>query len=130
MQISLFSNDVQGLPSQIRPGSVSNYECCPAIQPNYSGKLQRPIQLHYSLGIRQEPVKFPGFRCYAGERVVWDRSLAQMLGIREPVATPDVSYPSAWIIPQWRTDEILHARLMRLGIQAEFSTELTGFEQV
>ena len=52
-----------------------------------------------------------------------------MLGIQEPVATPDVPYPSAWILPQWRTDEILHARLGQLGGQVELSTELVAFEQ-
>ncbi|HEX4607194.1 MAG TPA: FAD-dependent monooxygenase [Urbifossiella sp.] len=60
---------------------------------------------------------------------MWDRSLAQMLGIQEPVATPDVPYPSAWIIPQWRTDEILCHRLTQLGGRVELSTDLAAFEQ-
>ncbi|MBS0206907.1 MAG: FAD-dependent monooxygenase [Planctomycetes bacterium] len=72
---------------------------------------------------------FPGFRCYDGDRVLWDRSLGQMLGISEPAVTPDVPYPSAWIIPQWRTDEILQARLSRLGGKVELSTELIAIEQ-
>ena len=97
------------------------------------GLQPRTLEVFHDLDVIDDVVDagapFPGFRCYAGDQVVWDRSLAQMLGIREPVATPDVPYPSAWIIPQWRTDEILHARLVRLGGGVELSTELVAFEQ-
>ncbi|MBI0300961.1 FAD-dependent monooxygenase, partial [Streptomyces sp. PRKS01-29] len=43
--------------------------------------------------------------------------------------TPDRPYHEAWMLPQWRTAEILHARLEELGGQVEFSTALTGLEQ-
>jgi len=72
---------------------------------------------------------FPGFRCYAGHRLLWDRSFAEMLGVPPPTPTPDVPYPSAWLIPQWRTDEILRDRLVALGGRVELSTELIGFDQ-
>ncbi|VTR92234.1 pentachlorophenol monooxygenase : 2-polyprenyl-6-methoxyphenol hydroxylase-like oxidoreductase OS=Singulisphaera acidiphila (strain ATCC BAA-1392 / DSM 18658 / VKM B-2454 / MOB10) GN=Sinac_7191 PE=4 SV=1: FAD_binding_3 [Gemmata massiliana] len=97
------------------------------------GLQPRTLEVFHDLDVIDDIIAagapFPGFRCYAGEQVVWDRSLAQMIGIREPVATPGVPYPSAWIIPQWRTDEVLHNRLIRLGRNVELSTELVAFEQ-
>ncbi|MFI5621582.1 FAD-dependent oxidoreductase [Streptomyces sp. NPDC051567] len=44
-------------------------------------------------------------------------------------ATPDVPYPNTWLIPQYRTDRALHARLGRLGRTVEFGRQLVGFTQ-
>ncbi|WP_109002534.1 FAD-dependent oxidoreductase [Streptomyces rishiriensis] len=44
-------------------------------------------------------------------------------------ATPDVPYPNTWLIPQFRTDRALHARLGELGREIEFGRELTGLTQ-
>ncbi|MFD8235983.1 FAD-dependent oxidoreductase [Streptomyces sp. NPDC059696] len=44
-------------------------------------------------------------------------------------ATPDVPYPNTWLIPQFRTDRALHARLSALGHEIEFGTELTDLTQ-
>ncbi|MFF2467016.1 FAD-dependent oxidoreductase [Streptomyces mirabilis] len=44
-------------------------------------------------------------------------------------ATPDVPYPNTWLIPQFRTDRALHARLSELGREVEFSKELTELTQ-
>ncbi|MBT2385483.1 FAD-dependent monooxygenase [Streptomyces sp. ISL-11] len=44
-------------------------------------------------------------------------------------ATPDVPYPEVLMLPQWRTVELLYARLEELGGRVDFSTELTGFTQ-
>ena len=46
---------------------------------------------------------------------------------REP--TPDVPYPSMWMLPQPRALEILRTRLRGLGGRVEFATRLTGFIQ-
>jgi 2-polyprenyl-6-methoxyphenol hydroxylase-like FAD-dependent oxidoreductase len=45
--------------------------------------------------------------------------------------TPDSSTPYAevWMVPQWRTQEILYARLLELGGSVAFGTALTGVEQ-
>jgi 2-polyprenyl-6-methoxyphenol hydroxylase-like FAD-dependent oxidoreductase len=43
--------------------------------------------------------------------------------------TPEVPYPNTWLIPQWRTEEILHEQLTRHGHAVELGTELTGFQQ-
>ena len=44
-------------------------------------------------------------------------------------ATSDVPYPNTWLIPQFRTDRALHARLGELGLKVEFGRELTELTQ-
>lgn len=43
--------------------------------------------------------------------------------------TPDRPYGEMRMLPQWRTVEILNARLEQLGGQVEFNSELTGLTQ-
>ncbi|GHG66179.1 FAD-dependent monooxygenase [Streptomyces griseocarneus] len=43
--------------------------------------------------------------------------------------SPAIPYPDTRMLPQWRTVEILCARLEELGGHVDFSTELTGFTQ-
>ncbi|MEU5427691.1 FAD-dependent monooxygenase [Streptomyces olivoreticuli] len=43
--------------------------------------------------------------------------------------TPAVPYPETLMLPQWRTVELLYARLEELGGRVEFNAELTGFTQ-
>lgn len=44
-------------------------------------------------------------------------------------ATPAVPYPSVAWLPQWRTQEILHARLAGLGVGVDFGYELRDVSQ-
>jgi 2-polyprenyl-6-methoxyphenol hydroxylase-like FAD-dependent oxidoreductase len=44
-------------------------------------------------------------------------------------ATTDVPYPNTWLVPQFRTDRALHARLASLGHGVEFGAELVGLTQ-
>lgn len=44
-------------------------------------------------------------------------------------ARPDVPYPNIWMLPQWRTGELLAERLAELGGQVELGVEVTGFTQ-
>ncbi|MFD5630935.1 FAD-dependent monooxygenase [Streptomyces sp. NPDC127072] len=44
-------------------------------------------------------------------------------------ATPDVPYPNILLLPQHRTDAILHRLLERLGLRVEYGVALEGFEQ-
>ena len=64
------------------------------------------------------------FRGYEGAKVLGDRDVHEG---REP--TPDVPYASPLIIPQWRVEEILRAKLAESGHHVELSVELVGFEQ-
>ncbi|WP_369263854.1 FAD-dependent monooxygenase [Streptomyces sp. R35] len=43
--------------------------------------------------------------------------------------TPDVPYPNILLLPQFRTDAILHRLLDRLGLSIEYGVALEGFEQ-
>ncbi|MFD3652214.1 FAD-dependent monooxygenase [Streptomyces sp. NPDC058620] len=43
--------------------------------------------------------------------------------------TPDVPYPNILLLPQHRTDAILHRLLNRLGLPIEYDTALEDFEQ-
>ncbi|MFJ4090270.1 FAD-dependent monooxygenase [Kitasatospora sp. NPDC089913] len=42
---------------------------------------------------------------------------------------PTVPYPSVWMLPQWRTQELLHERLRELGGEVVLGTALSGLEQ-
>lgn len=42
---------------------------------------------------------------------------------------PTVPYPAVWMLPQWRTQELLHDRLRELGGQVALGTALTGLDQ-
>ncbi len=79
--------------------------------------------------VRADGGPYPPMRAYRGDEVVWEGRIDEM---REP--TPDVPYPNAWMLPQWRTGEILRERLAELGGGAdgagvELGTELVGLEQ-
>jgi 2-polyprenyl-6-methoxyphenol hydroxylase-like FAD-dependent oxidoreductase len=67
---------------------------------------------------------YPPIRAYQDGRVVWEGAMGEYV---EP--TPDVPYPNGWMIPQWRTTQLLRARLADFGGAVEVGTELVGFEQ-
>lgn len=72
---------------------------------------------------------FPPMRLYSGADVVWEKPIYELLGLPELVASPAVPYPYTWLLPQWRTDQILAARFAELGGTIEFDTEVTDFTQ-
>ncbi|MEU5896247.1 FAD-dependent monooxygenase [Streptomyces venezuelae] len=47
----------------------------------------------------------------------------------EPEPTETAPYTTPWMLPQWRTQEILLARLRELGGDVAFGTEVTGLAQ-
>ena len=58
-----------------------------------------------------------------GERIGdWDL-------IERAAPDPSTPYGDVWMIPQWRTQEILHARLLELGGRVDFGVAVTGLEQ-
>jgi 2-polyprenyl-6-methoxyphenol hydroxylase-like FAD-dependent oxidoreductase len=67
---------------------------------------------------------YPPIRAYQDGQVVWEGVISQYA---EP--TPDVPYPNGWMIPQWRTTQLLRGRLADFGGAVEVGTELVGFEQ-
>ncbi|OBB26545.1 3-(3-hydroxyphenyl)propionate hydroxylase [Mycolicibacterium peregrinum] len=72
---------------------------------------------------------FPPMRLYRGADVVWEKPICELLGLPELEPVPAVPYPYTWLIPQWRTDQILAARFAELGGTIEFDNEVTGFTQ-
>ncbi|WNV82689.1 FAD-dependent monooxygenase [Umezawaea sp. Da 62-37] len=66
----------------------------------------------------------PLMRVYNGAEVVAEMRMAELT---EP--TPDVPHPNLWFVPQYRTEEILRARLAEFGGRVELATELVGFVQ-
>ncbi|MGW3092659.1 FAD-dependent oxidoreductase [Streptomyces sp. NPDC001102] len=44
-------------------------------------------------------------------------------------ATADSAFTEPWMVPQWRTQEILFARLQELGGRVEFGREAVGLDQ-
>lgn len=49
--------------------------------------------------------------------------------IKRSTPTEDRPYPNTWMVPQFRTDSILHARLAELGSRIQFGTELMAVQQ-
>jgi 2-polyprenyl-6-methoxyphenol hydroxylase-like FAD-dependent oxidoreductase len=104
------------------------------------GLQPRTLEVFDDLGVIDQILAggapFPSFRLYAGQELKWERSLEQMLGGPEAkvdataaAASEGAPYPRAWLIPQWRTDQILHDRFVALGGRVELETELVDFAQ-
>ncbi|WP_433890453.1 FAD-dependent monooxygenase [Streptomyces sp. CA-111067] len=74
--------------------------------------------------VRAHGGPYPPMRAYRDGETVWE---GRMDEIREP--TPDVPYPNAWMLPQWRTGELLRDRLAALGGSVERGTALVSFTQ-
>ncbi|WP_078313926.1 FAD-dependent monooxygenase [Mycobacterium sp. D16Q16] len=106
----------------------------PSLFPGSRGKglSPRTQEVFDDLGvaeaIRSGGMEMPPFRIYAGSEIIAERTLLEMLGSHIP-SGPGVRYPGFWMVPQWRTDEILLNRLRELGADVEFCCEIAGFEQ-
>jgi 2-polyprenyl-6-methoxyphenol hydroxylase-like FAD-dependent oxidoreductase len=85
-------------------------------------------QLGIGAQIRKGGMPFPSFRIYREHDIVAERTITEMLGTPLPTG-PDIPYSEIWLIPQWRTDQILYDRLLELGGGVEFGAEITGFSQ-
>jgi 2-polyprenyl-6-methoxyphenol hydroxylase-like FAD-dependent oxidoreductase len=97
------------------------------------GVMPRTLEVFDDLGIVVQVLAsggpFPPFRGYSGDAVLWDRTIHQMAGFPALTPAPDLPYTDFWMIPQWRTEEILRARLGELGGRVEVGIELTAFTQ-
>ncbi|WP_372409075.1 FAD-dependent monooxygenase [Streptomyces luteireticuli] len=92
------------------------------------GLQPRTLEIFEDLGILDAVLasghRLPLMSAWQDGRQVgeWD-----MMTRTEP--TPDAPFGEPWLLPQWRTQEILRRRLEELGGSVEFGTRLTGFEQ-
>jgi 2-polyprenyl-6-methoxyphenol hydroxylase-like FAD-dependent oxidoreductase len=62
---------------------------------------------------------------------VWQdgRKIAEHQMFEPSETDPDTPYGTPWMVPQWRTQDILFARLTELGGTVAFAREVTGFAQ-
>jgi 2-polyprenyl-6-methoxyphenol hydroxylase-like FAD-dependent oxidoreductase len=62
---------------------------------------------------------------------VWQDGQVVFTGRMDPLrdVTPDVPYPNIWMLPQWRTGELLTSRLAALGGGVSYQTELISLHQ-
>ena len=62
---------------------------------------------------------------------VWQDGQVVYTGRMDPLrdVTPDVPYPNVWMLPQWRTGELLTGRLAALGGRVSYRTELISLHQ-
>ncbi|MEU9806298.1 FAD-dependent monooxygenase [Mycobacterium sp. NPDC050853] len=117
----------RGIPCRV-------FDKAPGLFPGSRGKGLSPRtqevldDLGVADAIEAGGMDMPPFRIYAGREIVGERTLAEMVGSGVPCG-PGVPYPRFWMVPQWRTDEILLGRLRELGGDVEFSSEVIGFEQ-
>jgi len=90
------------------------------------GIQPRTLEVFEDLGIigaiREAGMPYPRFRVHLGPLSL---QLGPMGGRKQ--ATERVPYPNLWLVPQYRTEEILRERLAQLGGQVEFGT---AFERV
>lgn len=97
------------------------------------GLQPRTLEVFDDLGVSGAVLaageSFPPLRLYRGADVVWEKPIYELLGLPDLEPAPAVPYPYTWLIPQWRTDQILAARFAELGGTIEFDTEVTGFTQ-
>jgi 2-polyprenyl-6-methoxyphenol hydroxylase-like FAD-dependent oxidoreductase len=94
------------------------------------GIQPRTLEVYDDLGIIGE-VHQAGGQYYPA--LAWDGPKpigpAKFHRIEKREATPDVPYPSMWMLLQPRALAILRARLRELGGRVEFGTKLLGFTQ-
>jgi 2-polyprenyl-6-methoxyphenol hydroxylase-like FAD-dependent oxidoreductase len=92
------------------------------------GLSQRTLEVLDDLGVIDETlasgVTHLLFRKYRRTEV-----LSEVDPSADAVRTPDVPYPAPLMIPQWRVEEILRARLAEFGVTVELGAELVGFKQ-
>jgi 2-polyprenyl-6-methoxyphenol hydroxylase-like FAD-dependent oxidoreductase len=105
----------------------------PAPGSRAKGLQPRTLEMLEALGVLDEVLAsgapFPRWRSYRAGRLAWEKSIYELLGIGKPVVDPAVPYPETWMIPQWRTEEILRHALSRLGVDVEYGSSLTALDE-
>lgn len=97
------------------------------------GLQPRTLEMLEALGIL-EPVlaagaRFPRWRSYRAGEATREKSIYELLGMVDPVASAAVPHPETWMIPQWRTEDILRQELARLDVSVEYGSSLVRLDQ-
>lgn len=106
----------------------------PVLASRAKGVQPRTLEIFEDLGVVEEVIlggaEFPRWRSYEGDRLLWEKSVYEILGRAAiPAPTIDRPYPATWMIPQWRTEEILRRRLAALGIEVELGSKFDRLRQ-
>ncbi|GAB3889263.1 FAD-dependent monooxygenase [Kibdelosporangium lantanae] len=92
------------------------------------GMQPRTQEVMHDLGLLDDVYAhgslYPPIRSYVVDQVVWEGVMSEYT---EPTA--DVPFPNPWMIPQWRTAQLLRAKLAGHGVEVELGRELTAIEQ-
>ena len=100
----------------------------PAKSSRGKGVQPRTLEVFEDLGVLDAVQAagglYPRFRVHAGP---FSFAAGRLNKVVEPSSS--VPFPNLWLLPQWRTEEILRARLERLGSHVEFGASLTSFDQ-
>ncbi|MCE7004052.1 FAD-dependent monooxygenase [Kibdelosporangium philippinense] len=90
------------------------------------GLQPRSLEVFDDLGVAEEILRSGTqkvvFRHYEHDQVLRDVAL---YGHLQP--SPDVPYLTTLLIPQWRIEQILRAKLAEFGVRVELRSELTSF---
>jgi 2-polyprenyl-6-methoxyphenol hydroxylase-like FAD-dependent oxidoreductase len=92
------------------------------------GLQPRTLEVFEDLGVlaavQASGSLYPPFRVHLGP-------LSFAAGRINKILMPSASvpFPNLWLLPQWRTEEILRTRLEQLGNRVEFDATLTAFRQ-
>jgi 2-polyprenyl-6-methoxyphenol hydroxylase-like FAD-dependent oxidoreductase len=91
------------------------------------GLQPRTLEVFDDLGVI-EPILRAG-AAYPRLRLHFGRLHLHWTMFKQRAASASVPYPNTWMVPQWRTEEILRSRLAEHGGRVELATELTVFAQ-
>ncbi|BAL88091.1 putative FAD-binding monooxygenase [Actinoplanes missouriensis 431] len=104
----------------------------PASGSRAKGIQPRTLEVFEELGVVEEIVAsggpFPRWRTYREGRLAWEKSIYDLLGTGQPVADPAIPYPETWMIPQWRTEEVLRDALRRHGVEVEYDAAIVALD--
>jgi 2-polyprenyl-6-methoxyphenol hydroxylase-like FAD-dependent oxidoreductase len=92
------------------------------------GMQPRTMEVFDDLGVL-DAVRAAGGTYPVGMRWRDGRQLGEHRMFDPAEATEDAPYTEPWMLPQWRTQEILFARLGELGGRVAFGREVTGLDQ-
>jgi 2-polyprenyl-6-methoxyphenol hydroxylase-like FAD-dependent oxidoreductase len=92
------------------------------------GLQPRTLEVFEDLGILETVLAlggdYPRFCTHVGPFSVRGGGLNRIVA-----SSPAVPYPNVWMLPQWRTCELLRERLAEFGFRAEHGVALQSFEQ-
>ena len=105
----------------------------PLLASKAKGLQPRTLEIFEDLGlidpVQEDGGEFHRWRSYDGAKLLWEKPIWELLGRGKPVATPARPYPATWMIPQWRTEDILRNALLDHGVEVEFGTEFLWSEE-